>query len=71
MSAPAKGDSMAPCHRQSLPRKRIKKHYEFRPEVYAKLRKLRRTDRYCLESETAALERLITWAHEGLSALQK
>jgi PP-loop superfamily ATP-utilizing enzyme len=67
MSAPAKGDSEAPRHRLSLPRKRVKKHYEFRPEIYAKLRSLRRTDSFCrVESETEAIERLINSAHDRL-----
>lgn len=69
MSAPLKGDTSAPRHREALPRRRIRKHYDFRPEIYAKLRNLRRSDAFCrVESETAVIERLILSADNGLSS---
>ena len=67
MSSPCKGDSLAPSQRRSLPRQRIRKHYDFRPEVYSMLRRLKRADELLRpESETATIERLIQTAFQQL-----
>jgi len=60
-------DGRAPRHRQGLPRVRTRKHYDFRPRVYALLGDLLTVDQHGkVESETAAIERLIQSAHDAL-----
>lgn len=67
MSAPLKSEGRAPRHRKALPRIRVKKHYDFRPEIYGKLGDIRKVDpQLRKESETEAIERLILEASQGL-----
>jgi hypothetical protein len=67
MSAPLKEEGRAPRHRQSLPRIRKRKNMDFRPDIYAKLRGLRRIDNLGrIESDTEAIERLIASEHDRL-----